>query len=30
MLYRWVKRYEELGKIERLDRKPKSYKITKE
>jgi transposase-like protein len=29
-LYRWVKRYEELGKIERLDRKPKSYKITKE
>jgi len=29
-LYRWVKRYEKLGEIERLNRKPKSYKITKE
>jgi len=28
-LYRWVKRYEELGEIERLNRKPKSYKIIK-
>ena len=28
-LYRWVKRYEELGEIERLTRKAKSYKITK-
>ena len=29
-LYRWVKRYEELEEIKRLNRKPKSYKITKE
>jgi len=29
-LYRWVKRYEELEEIKRLDRKPISYKITKE
>jgi len=29
-LYRWIKRYEELEEIERLNRKPKSYKITKE
>ena len=29
-LYRWVKRYEELEKINRLNRKPVSYKITKE
>jgi transposase len=28
-LYRWVKRYEELEEIKRLNRKPKSYKITK-
>lgn len=27
-LYRWIKRYEELGEIERLNRKSKSYKIT--
>jgi hypothetical protein len=30
MLYRWIKRYEELEEIERLSKKPKSYKITKE
>jgi hypothetical protein len=29
-LYRWVKRYEELEEIERLNRKPISYKISKE
>jgi transposase len=29
-LYRWIKRYNELGEIGRLDRKPISYKITKE
>ncbi len=29
-LYRWVKRYNELEEIKRLNRKPKSYKITKE
>ena len=29
-LYRWVKRYEELEEIKRLNRKPLSYKITKE
>ena len=28
-LYRWVKRYEELEEIKRLNRKPISYKITK-
>jgi len=28
-LYRWVKRYEELEEIKRLNRKSKSYKITK-
>ena len=29
-LYRWIKRFNELGEIGRLDRKPISYKITKE
>ena len=29
-LYRWVKRYEELEKIKRLNRKSMSYKIIKE
>ena len=29
-LYRWVKRYEELEEIKRLNRKSMSYKITKE
>lgn len=29
-LYRWVKRYEKLEEIKRLNRKQKSYKITKE
>ena len=29
-LYGWVKRYEELEEIERLSKKPKSHKITKE
>ena len=29
-LYRWFKRYNELEEIKRLNRKPKSYKITKE
>ena len=29
-LYRWVKRYNKLEEIKRLNRKPKSYKITKE
>jgi len=29
-LKRWIKRYEELEEIKRLNRKPKSYKITKE
>ena len=29
-LYRWVKRYEELEEIKRQNRKPISYKITKE
>ena len=29
-LYRWVKRYEELEEIKRLNRKSISYKITKE
>jgi len=29
-LYRWVKRYEELEEIKRLNREPISYKITKE
>jgi transposase len=29
-LYRWIKRYEELEEIKRLNRKPISYKITKE
>ncbi len=27
-LYRWVKRYDELDEIKRLNRKPISYKIT--
>ena len=27
---RWIERYEELEKIKRLNRKPKSYKITKD
>ena len=29
-LYRWIERYKELEEIKRLDRKPISYKITKE
>ena len=29
-LKRWIERYEELEEIKRLNRKPKSYKITKE
>ena len=29
-LYRWVKRYETLQEIKRLNRKPISYKINKE
>ena len=29
-LYRWVKRYEEIQEIKRLNRKSISYKITKE
>jgi len=29
-LYRWIKRYEELEEIKRQNRKPISYKITKE
>ena len=29
-LYRWVKRYEELEEIKRINREPISYKITKE
>jgi transposase len=29
-LYRWAKRYVELEEIKRLNRKPQSYKITKE
>lgn len=29
-LKRWIKRYEELEEIKRLNRKPVSYKITKE
>jgi hypothetical protein len=28
-LKRWIERYEELEKIKKLNRKPKSYKITK-
>ena len=27
-IYRWIKRYEELEKIKRLNKKPTSYKIT--
>jgi transposase len=29
-LKRWIQRYEELEEIKRINRKPKSYKITKE
>ena len=29
-LKRWIERYEELEEIKRLNRKPKSYKITKD
>ena len=29
-LKRWIKRYEELEEIKRLNRKPVSYKITKD
>ena len=29
-LKRWIERYEELDEIKRLNRKPVSYKITKE
>ena len=29
-LKRWIERYEELEQIKRLNRKPVSYKITKE